>query len=611
MDPKIEFSAKQQKIIEGTGKFVVKACPGSGKTFSVAARIAHLIRNRKAEDYLAVAALSFTNVACDEIQKALREKFGISIPLQYPHFVGTIDSFINNYIFLPQGHLIMGCKDRPELVGKPFSNWYEYDISKRKCYKNKKTNKWQISSRDPLEYFDKTTFNKENELIPIYSKEFFPFTWGKIHNTNGKYRIDVQDIIDSKWNTFQLGKATQSDANYISYKVLSKYVSITQAIKNKFSHFIIDEAQDTTDVQMGIIDLLEICSANEIVLVGDPNQAIFEWNDAKPELFENKYITWEKSKEYDLNENRRSSKLICNCTRQLLQIDEYEVINNNVKDFPFKPQVIGHNEERDKEKLKVIVREYLDTCSKNNIPLNQDSVAILYRSHAVGELLGIPIPGKNEEPWINEHYHVRDITYGKHLIDNGMFDEGYKNLERGYHKYMNEINSRVSKMHIESEIEKIGYKEYRNKIFDFIDLLPITIGTSLYEWINATNKIILSKGLKNELKIDFSKSKKQFDELFGLAPITKDKDYFIGTIHSAKGKTFEAVLLIVGHKAKTTNYCNILDPIKNKSLSNEQAEELRNIYVAVTRPSKILIIAVPENDCEVWKKKLKIENSNN
>jgi superfamily I DNA/RNA helicase len=610
MDPKIELSPKQQNIVEGKGKFVVKACPGSGKTFSVAARIAHLINTKKVDDYLAIAAVSFTNVACNEIQKALKEKFDIVIPLQYPHFIGTIDSFVNNFIFLPQGHLIMGCKERPELIGVPFTNWYEYDISKRKFYKNIKTNVWEIGSRDPLEYFDKTTFNKENELVAIYSKEFFPFSWDKIRKMNGDYRKDVQEIIDSKWIIFQQGKATQADANYIAYKVLTKYETITQNLTKRFSHFIIDEAQDTTDVQMGIIDILERCGARDIVLIGDPNQAIFEWNDAKPKLFDGKYRDWKRSKDYNLDENRRSSKLICDCTRRLLQIDEYDVINDDVKNYPFKPQIVGHKEEKDRERLEKIMHDYLKICIENNIPTGQDTVAILYRSHSVGEWLGIPAPEKKETPWKSGHYHVKDISYGKYLVDNGKFEEGYKNLERGYHKYMNENNNHVSRQYIDKEIEKIGYKEYRNKVFSFIELLPTTTDVNLHEWIDAANKIILSKGFSNKLIIDLNKPNKRFDELFGTLQITKDKDYFIGTIHSAKGKTFEAVLLVLGEKGGNSCYRNMINLNQGKKgLSEKQKEELRSVYVAITRPRKILVIAVPEKDCDVWQKKLKTEDS--
>jgi len=114
---------KQKEIVfEKSGKFVVRACPGSGKTYSVAARLAHRIKNWE-HKRKGIAALSFTNAAWQEIDHQLERHFNTSIASKYPHFLGTLDSFINQYIFLPFGHLVMGCQKRPILVGEPFGTW--------------------------------------------------------------------------------------------------------------------------------------------------------------------------------------------------------------------------------------------------------------------------------------------------------------------------------------------------------------------------------------------------------------------------------------------------------------------------------------------------------
>lgn len=600
MEKKIELTPKQKKIVEGKGKFVVKACPGSGKTFTIAARIANLLSERQ-NDYLAIAALSFTNVACSEIQHKLETNFNIKTPLPWPHFIGTIDSFINNYIFLPFGHLIMGCQGRPELVGAPVSYWSEYDIMLRKYYKS--GSEWKISVRDPNEYFDKVTFNKEDEIIPIYSMDFFPFSWGKIRKKDGNYRKDVEEIINTKKVILKEGKAIQADANYVSLKVLSKYERILKNLSNRFSHFMIDEAQDTTDVQMEIVNLLENNGANELVLIGDPNQAIFEWNTAKPELFEKKYSEWDNSADYEINENHRSSKLICKCTNKLLEIAENNSVNNGVKDYPFKPQIVIHKEGYDKKIITEIVNAFLKSCSENNITISQDNVAILYRSHSVGEWLEIPNPSKRETPWKNGNYFVRDIVYGKYLIDNYTFDKGFNNVERGYHKYSYGNKTDVSKKYIDTEIEKVGYKEYRNNLFKFFDLLPTTKNIKLNEWIFNTNKLLLQNQFSSKLVVENNKANITIDELFGNSMKVKEFNYYVGTIHSAKGKTFEAVLLLLSKHAGSSQYKNILFPQRNKALSEFQREELRNIYVAITRPRKILMLAVPETDEVIWKEK--------
>ena len=117
------LTERQKKIVfEKNGKFVVRACPGSGKTYSVAARLAWKLENWEYRSR-GIATLSFTNVAWQEIKNKLENEFNIKKTFGYPHFLGTIDSFVNQFIFLPFGHLVMGCNQRPILVGEPHGSW--------------------------------------------------------------------------------------------------------------------------------------------------------------------------------------------------------------------------------------------------------------------------------------------------------------------------------------------------------------------------------------------------------------------------------------------------------------------------------------------------------
>ena len=162
------LSEKQKEIVfRKSGKFVVRACPGSGKTYSVAARMAHRIKTwdhkRKG-----IAALSFTNAAWQEIARQLEICFDTSIGTKYPHFLGTIDSFINQYIFLPFGHLVMGCQKRPVLVGKPHSSWNRCPYER--CYE---------------QYFDIVSYNIDDSLAyPEFQNTFF-FAYSKMFKNDG------------------------------------------------------------------------------------------------------------------------------------------------------------------------------------------------------------------------------------------------------------------------------------------------------------------------------------------------------------------------------------------------------------------------------------------
>ena len=112
----------KEQILKRKRLFVVKACPGSGKTLSVTKRLAKILLHWE-YSYRGVVTISFTNVAWRKIDQDLEKKEKIKTPIPYPHFLGTIDSFVNQYIFLPFGYLVMGCDKRPELVGAPYNSW--------------------------------------------------------------------------------------------------------------------------------------------------------------------------------------------------------------------------------------------------------------------------------------------------------------------------------------------------------------------------------------------------------------------------------------------------------------------------------------------------------
>jgi len=182
-DSGVILSPKQQKILEATGNCVVNACPGSGKTFSVAARIAHLLKNKEFH-HQGIAAISFTNTAWEEIEKKLKEDFQIDVPIRYPHFLGTIDSFVNKYVFLPYGHLLMGCEQRPDFVGGNSQNKISWQNPRRYNFVGGKRICIYI---DPDELFDKVSFDKEDKPISIANPQDFHFSWDDIYKNDKTY----------------------------------------------------------------------------------------------------------------------------------------------------------------------------------------------------------------------------------------------------------------------------------------------------------------------------------------------------------------------------------------------------------------------------------------
>jgi DNA helicase II / ATP-dependent DNA helicase PcrA len=565
------LSEIQKEIVYNkSGKFVVRACPGSGKTYSVAARLAYTLKSWKQKNQ-GIAAISFTNVACSEIEKRVNEFLGLKYSLGYPHFIGTIDSFINKYIFLPHGHLVMQCKNRPIIVGEPHGIW---------------TGRFFSDS-----FFDNLSFKLDGEIYAVNPAKM------KIKNWTSNSAIKT-----SKRRLVKAGYANQSDANYFAMKILEKFPCIAKALALKFPMLIIDEAQDTSDIQMKILDLLILQGLDEVMLVGDPDQAIFEWNEARPDLLVRKYNDWNQS--ITLNENRRSSRNICEFTYNLSSLPNCSLaLNDQLKDYYHQPKIITY------DNLADLIDVFIEECKTNNIPISENNVCVLYRSKSiVHEITGIAEMPFNISPWTPFNSYSKDFAKGKYLFDNHEIKQGFQLIERGVLKMFNSL-SHCSDENIGNIVDTLGYNKFKKIVYQFLLLLPSTNNITIGEWISKTNENLKARDVKYSLEVE----KKGRDFLFKQLFITDSelnlgKGYKLGTVHSVKGETYMATLLILkdraGNKGK---YSTLLG--KTDTLSNE---ELRIAYVGITRPQKVLMLGVPdETNKNMWERKLRREKGCN
>ena len=87
-------------IIENFNKsFDVNACPGSGKTTVLLAKLIILSRKMPLNNGQGICVLTHTNVAIDEIKSKLGDKSDILF--KYPNYFGTIQNFIDKYLAIP------------------------------------------------------------------------------------------------------------------------------------------------------------------------------------------------------------------------------------------------------------------------------------------------------------------------------------------------------------------------------------------------------------------------------------------------------------------------------------------------------------------------------
>lgn len=93
------FSAEKIAVIKSNDSKDVVACPGSGKTTTLLAKLAILATRMPLEEGKGVCVLTHTNVAIDEIKSKLQSQ--ADVLFNYPNYFGTIQGFVDKYLAIP------------------------------------------------------------------------------------------------------------------------------------------------------------------------------------------------------------------------------------------------------------------------------------------------------------------------------------------------------------------------------------------------------------------------------------------------------------------------------------------------------------------------------
>ena len=101
---------------------------------------------------------------------------------------------------------------------------------------------------------------------------------------------------------------TFNDVAKLAIKVVKDNNEIREEIRDHFKEILVDEYQDTSDIQEELISLI---SDNNLYVVGDIKQSIYRFRNANPDIFKSKYEDYSNEiggKKIDLTNNFRSRK---------------------------------------------------------------------------------------------------------------------------------------------------------------------------------------------------------------------------------------------------------------------------------------------------------------
>lgn len=577
-----ETTIERQEYLSARGCTILLACPGSGKTTCIVYKLKSITKEceKNHSKGAGVLCLSFTNQACDEIFQRYCEFHGECI--KYPHEVCTIDSFVTRYILMPFWYLFAEFKKKPTVIN-------EKEINRAIYYTTNADNE-EVMSRKFNSFGSQAHIFKPEDMILTETGYFFRiknFT-KEVSKTKNDDFLDYCRII---WkHKVEKGVLNSTDALWIAKKILENNPDIAISLAQRFPYIIVDEAQDSSKWQFEIFEILHRSGVENLEFIGDLNQSIYEWREARPAVLENLITNggWNVPK---LTENRRSVQRIIDFYSRLKPVGTPSIKSYGVEDKGLLIDIIRYNEGNERSALSI----FENNCKQNVL----EKKLILARGKS--EIIRLSAVKTRLMPWkSNLPYRIIDAQL---YFNNNEIKEAVKQLKW----VVAELLCGIGNFDAQKEYIELHEKStiFNVRLLSILSALP-SLNSSFSEWYIHTTDLLKEK-LELPMPPDFLLKKRINGGTIMLShPISdhygKNDTQTVAaqTIHSVKGASVDAVLLFIGDKANSKGIFIKQIPCQPDTLLLNQIEERhRLIYVACSRAKQYLALAVPSTVSEM------------
>ncbi|QZX49462.1 ATP-dependent helicase [Mycoplasma sp. E35C] len=606
--------------------FVV-AGAGTGKTKVLTSRIAFLIEHFNIPEHK-ILAITFTNKAAKEMHHRLlgllnKEK----VKVNFKTFHGFCAQVLREEV-----HSIEGLDPKFNILDEVDQSKIIDDLLKSEKYQH-----YYAYYSD----FKRTRIMSVINDAKTYNLTIRQFLKSDVNKLGENYIFipAVLEALDRFYHDYQkalieLNAIDFNDLLNVTYKLFNENQLVLKKWQNRYEAILVDEFQDTNEIQYKIVKLLREKNHN-FLLVGDPDQSIYGWRGASSEIGDSISEDFIDLNIKYLTQNYRSKQAILNLANEAIKHNNSRyfksLISYDLTDLGNKPKWV-HFYNTDYQNRFVIeqIKEMVDSkkCSYSDF-------AILYRTNFSSLTLEKLIK-ENRIPYeIYGGYkfflrkEIKDLIAYLKLVDTNddiAFERIINTPKRSIgESALAEIKQVAQKRNI-TQFEALNYldetnlktnaKNNVNKFKKLIEslrdqqdsltpskTLKIIIGQTNYQdfiaepsKINAVNEFsdfILNyekeyQQESNELLTinDFIENLALESDIDSNQNIKNKNALKLMTIHSAKGLEFENVFIINMNE-------NIMPSSRAINAFNSKekiAEERRIAYVAYTRAKKQLWI---------------------
>ncbi|MCK5681398.1 UvrD-helicase domain-containing protein, partial [bacterium] len=292
---------QRDAVLNSQGPLLILAGAGSGKTRVIVHKIAYLIAAQGVAPQH-IMAVTFTNKAAQEMRERVREMIG---PVAQSMWITTFHSSCARIL-----------RKHGELLG--FSSKFSiYSDKEQTALLKEIARKLNLApTMFPTNYLSSVIEDAKNRGVSPdeYAMEVH-------HAPNPKLRL-----VANVYKLYQVGLKDNdaldfADLLFQTVALFNKCPEILDSYRERFDYILVDEYQDTNEVQYRLIGMLAEPKRN-LCVVGDDDQSIYSWRGAQIKNILDFESDYPEAKVVRLEENYRSTATILAAANQVIAVNK-------------------------------------------------------------------------------------------------------------------------------------------------------------------------------------------------------------------------------------------------------------------------------------------------